>query len=163
MIKFIPCGDIFSIENVASYAHGCNCAGAMGKGIALQFRAKFPAMYAEYKSLCKNGKYNPGDVFDYNYGPGHVYNLATQVSWRTKAKIEFIRASVSRMFELAIADSVTAIAMPAIGAGLGGLQWDDVKDVITDISMAYPGVDLFVVEKFTPSKCYSQNSFALGK
>ena len=94
MIKFIPQGDIFLLENVSSYAHGCNCAGAMGKGIAIQFRNKFPAMYAEYKLLCKNGQYNPGDVFDYNYGLGHVYNLATQESWRTKAKIEFIQASV---------------------------------------------------------------------
>ncbi len=148
MIKFIPQGDIFLLENVSSYAHGCNCAGAMGKGIAIQFRNKFPTMYAEYKLLCKNGQYNPGDVFDYNYGLGHVYNLATQESWRTKAKIEFIQASVLRMFELAMADGVTAIAMPAIGAGLGGLQWNDVKEAIADISMGYPDIDLFVVEKF---------------
>ena len=46
MIKFIPQGDIFLLENVSSYAHGCNCAGAMGKGIAIQFRNKFPAMYS---------------------------------------------------------------------------------------------------------------------
>ena len=59
MIKFIPQGDIFLLENVSSYAHGCNCAGAMGKGIAIQFRNKFPAMYAEYKLLCKNGQYIP--------------------------------------------------------------------------------------------------------
>ncbi|MCM1489989.1 MAG: hypothetical protein NC095_04095 [Muribaculum sp.] len=41
MVKLIEKGNIFKIEGVTSYAHGCNCAGAMGKGIALQFRAKF--------------------------------------------------------------------------------------------------------------------------
>ena len=151
MIRFIPQGNIFAIENVSSYAHGCNCAGAMGKGIAVQFKDKFPAMYAEYKAICKNGQYRPGDVFDYNYGRGHVYNLATQVSWRTKAEIGFIRSAVERMFELAGTGGVTAIAMPAIGAGLGGLKWNDVKTALTEIAAAYPDIDLYVVEKFAPA------------
>lgn len=151
MIYFIEKGDIFAIEGVASYAHGCNCAGAMGKGIAVQFRDKFPEMYKQYKLLCKNGEYLPGDVFDYNYGEGHVYNLGTQLTWRTKAKIEFIRASVSKMCELAIMDSVTKIAMPAIGAGLGGLIWNDVKEEIELISHRYPDVDLYVVEQYSPN------------
>ena len=45
MIKFIAYGDIFSISGISCYAHGCNCAGAMGKGIALQFKKRFPQMY----------------------------------------------------------------------------------------------------------------------
>lgn len=151
MIYFIEKGDIFAIEGVACYAHGCNCAGAMGKGIAVQFRDKFPEMYKQYKLLCKNGEYLPGDVFDYNYGEGHVYNLGTQLTWRTKAKIEFIRASVSKMCELAIMDGVTKIAMPAIGAGLGGLIWNDVKEEIELISHRYPDVDLYVVEQYSPN------------
>ena len=49
MVNFIEQGDIFNLNGVHSYAHGCNCAGAMGKGIALQFRERYPKMYAEYK------------------------------------------------------------------------------------------------------------------
>ena len=49
MVKYISEGDIFKIEGVNNYAHGCNCAGAMGKGIALVFRAKYPQMYNKYK------------------------------------------------------------------------------------------------------------------
>lgn len=48
MIRYIEKGDIFRIEGVSSYAHGCNCAGAMGKGIAVQFKDKYPDMYLEY-------------------------------------------------------------------------------------------------------------------
>lgn len=44
MIQFIERGDIFNIEGVNNYAHGCNCAGAMGKGIALQLKNKYPKM-----------------------------------------------------------------------------------------------------------------------
>lgn len=54
MIKFIAYGDIFSISGISCYAHGCNCAGAMGKGIALQFKKRFPQMYLQYrKNVCK--------------------------------------------------------------------------------------------------------------
>ena len=85
MIRYIEKGDIFRIEGVSSYAHGCNCAGAMGKGIAVQFKDKYPEMYFEYKLLCKENKFCPGDVFDYDYGNRHIYNLGTQATWRTRA------------------------------------------------------------------------------
>lgn len=148
MVHFIKEGDIFSLKGVSSYAHGCNCAGAMGKGIALQFRNRYPVMYKEYKLLCQSGQFNPGDVFDYNYGEGYVYNLATQQSWRTQAKIEYIKSALNEMCKLAISQNVKSIAMPAIGAGLAGLHWEEVKSVINDISLLYPAVDLYVVEAF---------------
>lgn len=151
MINYIERGDIFSIPNVTSYAHGCNCAGAMGKGIALQFREKFPAMYTEYRELCANGTFRVGDVFDYDYGQGHVYNLGTQVTWRTKAKLEYIKSAVEKMMTLAEASGIRRIALPAIGAGLGGLRWDDVKELLNNAAAFHPSVDLFVVETYAPS------------
>ena len=98
--------------------------------------------------MCLAGRYNPGDVFDYNYGKGHVYNLGTQQTWRTKAKLEYIERSVVGMLELASGDNVSKIALPAIGAGLGGLQWKDVKAVLDRVSAAYPNIDLYVVEAY---------------
>ena len=148
MIQFIGRGDIFNIKDVNSYAHGCNCAGAMGKGIALQFKNKYPKMYSEYRAMCKDGLFNPGDVFDYNYGNGHIYNLGTQVSWKTKARLEYIENSVGRMLELAASDNVTKIALPAIGAGLGGLNWNDVKEILNRVSVNYPDIELYVVETY---------------
>lgn len=148
MITFIEKGDIFRIPGVNSYAHGCNCAGAMGKGIALQFRDKYPRMYHEYHALCSEGLYKPGDVFDYCYGDGHIYNLGTQLTWRTKARLEYIEQSVEEMLRLAARDKVDKIALPAIGAGLGGLQWNDVKEVLAAVSSRHPAVDLYVVETY---------------
>lgn len=150
MIKYIERGDIFAIPGVTSYAHGCNCVGAMGKGIAVQFRNKFPAMYEKYRRLCADGLFRVGDVFDYDYGDGHVYNLGTQASWRTQAKPEYIRASVEKMLALAQADGVDRIALPAIGAGLGGLKWEDVKTVLEVAAAQCPDVDLYVVEAYSP-------------
>ena len=68
MIHYIKEGDIFSIEGVTNYAHGCNCAGSMGRGIVVQFRKRFPRMYENYRQMCLNKTFRPGDVYDYNYG-----------------------------------------------------------------------------------------------
>lgn len=149
MISFIEKGDIFAIKGVYSYAHGCNCAGAMGKGIALQFKKKFPEMYLIYKEMCKEGKFNPGEVYDYDYGEGHVYNLGTQKTWKTPAKMEYIRESLSKMLEIASLNKIETIALPAIGAGLGGLEWNDVKELMRNISLDFPTVHLIVVESYS--------------
>lgn len=151
MIHYIEYGDIFKIPGVTSYAHGCNCAGAMGKGIALQFKAKFPEMYFEYKRLCDNGEFNPGDVYAYNYGSGYVFNLGTQVTWRTKAKLEYIESAIDKMMEIAESVDVDKIALPAIGAGLGGLLWVDVKQTLEKVAAQHISVDLYVVENYCKS------------
>ena len=52
------------------------------------------------------------------------------------------------MLKLANSNNVTAIALPAIGAGLGGLKWDDVKTILDTVSNDYPNVDLYVVETY---------------
>ena len=91
-----------------------------------------------------------GDVFDYDYGIGHVYNLGTQQTWRTRARLEYIEQSVARMMEMSSSEGVQKIAMPAIGAGLGGLRWADVRDVIEKAAGSNPSVELIVVENYSP-------------
>ena len=100
-------------------------------------------MYIKYKQLCKEGEFWPGDMFYYDYGGGHIYNLGTQVTWRTRAEIEYIEDSLDRMLYLAACNDVKAI-----GAGLGGLRWDDVKMCIEHVASRYPTVDLYVVEAY---------------
>lgn len=148
MVHYIQEGNIFKIPQVRNYAHGCNCSGAMGKGIALQFKAKFPEMFEQYKALCKDNKYNVGDVFQYQYKDGFVYNLGTQKTWWEKAELEYIEESLHRMLEMAENEGVKEIAMPAIGAGLGGISWDDIKPLISKVASNHPTVDLYVVERY---------------
>ncbi|MBY0282046.1 MAG: macro domain-containing protein [Alphaproteobacteria bacterium] len=148
MVTYIEHGNIFKLKEISNYAHGCNCAGAMGKGIALQFKEKFPKMYIEYKRLCKEGLFSVGDVYTYNYDNGTVFNLGTQISWKTKADINAVESSLIKMLSYAHENNIFKIALPKIGAGLGGLNWDDVKFVIDKITRDYPNVDLFVVENY---------------
>lgn len=155
MILYILKGDIFNLSGVTSYAHGCNCAGAMGKGIALQFKRNFPKMYNEYHQLCLSGCFNPGDIFSYEYASGcFVYNLATQKHYAIQgqlAKLPHISASVKKMLEHAREHRVQKIALPKIGAGLGGLDWNDVKKTLESVAASYPDVELYVVEEYSKS------------
>jgi O-acetyl-ADP-ribose deacetylase (regulator of RNase III) len=148
MVTYIEFGNIFKIDGVQNYAHGCNCAGVMGKGIAVEFKARYPKMYNEYKVLCKNGKFTLGSVFEYNYGDGYVFNLGTQVSWTTRANIEAVGEAIDKMLSIASSLKVNKIALPKIGAGLGSLNWNDVKALIETAAANHPEVDLFVVENF---------------
>ncbi|MEI3796511.1 MULTISPECIES: macro domain-containing protein [unclassified Chitinophaga] len=148
MVTYLKEGNIFNIPGVSNYAHGCNCAGAMGKGIAVQFKEKFPEMYLQYKKLCRSGTFTLGEVFMYNYGDGRVFNLGTQQSWTTKAEISAVNVAIGKMLQLAAENQVTQIALPKIGAGLGKLDWESVKRVINERATTYPEIDLFVVENF---------------
>lgn len=148
MVTYIEFGNIFNLQGISSYAHGCNCAGAMGKGIALQFKKKFPKMYIEYKKLCKEGLFSLGDLYTYDYDNGTIFNLGTQTTWKTKADIKAIESSLIKMFSYAQQNNILGIALPKIGAGLGGLNWNDVKFIINIVAKDYPNVDLFVVENY---------------
>lgn len=150
MVTYIENGDIFKVNNLRNYAHGCNCVGAMGKGIALQFKKMFPHMYREYKKLCDSGDYKLGDIFVYEYGNGYIFNLATQSTWKTKADLEAIKSSFVKMLEFAKNESIKNITLPKIGAGLGGLNWDKVKQVIEEVASKFPEIDLYIVENYMP-------------
>jgi len=152
MITYFSQGDIFNIPNVFAYAHGCNCAGAMGKGIAIQFREQFPQMYKEYRKLCQSGDFKVGDVFLYKTDKGGVFNLGTQESWKTKAQLQYIKKSIETMFLLAQQNHISKIALPKIGAGLGGLNWEEVKHIIEQNAKEYPNIDLFIVEHYKNSE-----------
>lgn len=148
MVRFIKEGNIFRIKNIKNYAHGCNCAGAMGKGIALTFKQKFPKMYKEYNILCKNDYFNIGDVFLYQYKEGFIFNLGTQQTWKTPVDYGGLSLAIERMLDIATAQNIRSIAMPKIGAGLGGGNWEIIRNIILHISEKYSLIDLYVIEDY---------------
>lgn len=143
-------GDLFGASGLDALAHGCNCAGAMGKGIAVEFRKRFPEMYAEYKERCVRGRFNLGDVFAWTHEPITVFNLGTQKTWRTKADLTAVKTSLKAMIQLAEQAGVRRVGLPRIGAGLGGLAWQDVRSVLVALGES-TSVELVVFEEYEPS------------
>lgn len=143
-------GDLFHDSGLDALAHGCNCAGAMGKGIAVEFRRRFPQMYVEYKKRCDDGRFQPGDVFPWCEGEITVFNLATQKTWRSQAEIFAIETAVRAMVALAEKSAIRRIGLPRIGAGLGGLPWKPVRKLLQRIGEGTE-IDLIVVEEYIPT------------
>ncbi|NMO17019.1 macro domain-containing protein [Pyxidicoccus fallax] len=150
-------GDLFRWPGLKALAHGCNCAGAMGKGIAVEFRQRFPRMYAEYKERCADGRFRPGDVFTWTEDGVTVFNLGTQKTWRTKAELPAIEAAVTRMVRAAEQLGIPRIGLPRIGAGLGGLLWEPIRAMLERIGETTQ-VELLVFEEFLPASTESEGA-----
>lgn len=115
-------GDLFTC-GIPAIAHGVNCQGRMGSGIAVQFRLRWPHMYEAYRRRClKHGGLVPGDVMPWEYDGGVVFNLATQPVPGPSAQTWMITAAIGRMITGAAYDfGLKQVAIPEIGCGLGGL------------------------------------------
>ena len=107
-----------------------NCEGFMGKGIAYQFKRRFPENNKEYVKYCEAGKLKPGVLFIFKENGKTIVNFPTKDRWRSPSKMEYISsgldAFVDRLSEL----DVKKAALPPLGCGNGGLNWDDVKSLI---------------------------------
>ncbi len=152
-IKFVS-GDLFANRFKAqALAHGCNCQGSMGAGIATGFRDRYPEMFAEYRRRCKAEprEFNLGDVFLWkDDGRSWVFNLGTQEGiWRARASYEAIEAALTGMRQQADGEGVVSIAVPRIGTGYGGLSWKKVRAVVEKVFADWPGT-LYVYEEYVP-------------
>ncbi|MGM7645738.1 macro domain-containing protein [Nocardia sp. JW2] len=126
-------GNLFAATDLDAVGHGCNCAGAMGRGIATEFKRRWPEMYEEYRVRCRDGRLTPGSVFVWQCDDVTVYNLGTQAHWRGKATLPAIVSSVGAMLAHADEADLRRIGVPRIGAGLGGLEWSDVEGAIMPV------------------------------
>lgn len=144
MISFTE-GDLFAC-GIPDIAHGVNCRGVMGAGIAVQFKARYPGMYDSYRRRClRRSGMIPGDVMPWKHDDGRViFNLATQDRPGADAKPWMIAAAVGRMITEADHDfGITRIALPMIGCGIGGLTEADLRTSLAPYADA--PVDLVVV------------------
>ena len=139
-------GDLFASRDLDGIGHGCNCAGAMGAGIAVEFRRRWPKMFDEYRARCRDGRFGLGDVFVWKDSGLTIFNLGTQRTWRTKATIEAIETALARMLEIAREERLARVGLPRIGAGLGGLDWSPVKAALSRVGEA-SAVHLVVFER----------------
>jgi O-acetyl-ADP-ribose deacetylase (regulator of RNase III) len=136
-----------------------NTVGVMGKGIALQFKQAFPENYKLYKAACDAGEVLTGKIFVYDahsLGPRrYVLNFPTKRHWRGKSRIEDIRSGLSDLISQIKKLEIESIALPALGCGNGGLDWDDVRPLIYDAFERLPSVEVLL---FPPTGAPSPDS-----
>jgi len=126
-------GDIFN-SDVEAIVNTVNCVGIMGRGLALQFKNKFPQNFKEYAVACKNEQVQPGKMHIYQTGqltnPKYIINFPTKRHWKGKSKIEDIENGLDDLIKTIEKYSIKSIAVPPLGSGLGGLNWQIVKQTI---------------------------------
>jgi O-acetyl-ADP-ribose deacetylase (regulator of RNase III) len=151
-VEFVS-GDLFvNRVGAEAFAHGCNCAGSMGAGIAVGFKERYPAMFEEFRRRCKATppEFGLGDVFLWREdGKPAVFNLGTQPRPGRGATYPVVGQALRAMRELADREGVRTVAAPRIAAGYGGLSWKKVRAVIEEAFADWTGT-LFVYEEYQP-------------
>lgn len=127
-------GDLLK-QDVDAIINTVNCVGVMGKGIALQFKQKWPENYKAYVKACKLGQVRPGEMFVHHLGkfagkPHFIINFPTKDHWRSKSEISFIEEGLKDLIRVIHENNIKSIAMPPLGCGNGGLNWHIVKPLI---------------------------------
>lgn len=124
-------GDLLE-SDAEALVNTVNCVGVMGKGLARQFRIKYPYMFLAYKDVCTSGAFLPGGVhWYYDRTTGKmIYNLATKDHWRDPSRLQWVENGLEMLANLVRMDGIKSIAIPPLGCGLGGLDWADVEPLI---------------------------------
>lgn len=139
-------GDLLKQDDVDAIVNTVNCVGIMGKGIALQFRNKWPENFRAYETACKAKQVRPGHMFVFDSGglvkPNFIINFPTKDHWRGKSRIEFIRDGLADLVAQIHRLGIRSVAIPPLGCGNGGLDWAEVKPLIEAAFADLPEVDV---------------------
>ena len=139
-------GDILQ-DDAEALVNTVNCVGAMGRGIALQFKKAFPANFKAYAAACTKAEVQPGRMFVFKTGqitnPRYIINFPTKRHWRGASRLEDIDSGLQALVETIGQYNIQSIAVPPLGSGLGGLDWVVVKPRIA--AALQPLTDVHVV------------------
>jgi O-acetyl-ADP-ribose deacetylase (regulator of RNase III) len=143
-------GDLLKQDDVDAIVNTVNCVGVMGKGIALQFRNKWPANNQAYELACKAGQVKLGKMFVFDSGglvkPNFIINFPTKGHWRAKSEIKSIQDGLKDLVAEVRRLNIKSIAIPPLGCGNGGLDWDDVRPLIVDAFKPLADVEVRLFE-----------------
>ena len=117
-------GDLFT-SDAPILGHGINCKGAMRAGIATQFSKRFPDMYEWYKKECRAFRIKPGHAYLWPDPSGVVIaNIASQYRPGNDARYDWTIAGLREVIQICEESTIPKFAIPLIGCGIGGLNWD---------------------------------------
>lgn len=117
-------GDIFESE-AQTLVNTVNCVGVMGKGIALEFKRRFPDMYDDYARRCAAGEVQLGRPYLYKrLLLPWILNFPTKEHWRSPSRMNDIIESMRYLYRHYRRWGITSMAVPPLGCGHGQLDWE---------------------------------------
>ena len=143
MIKYLE-GNILH-EQSDAIVNTVNTVGVMGKGLALQFKKAFPHNFNVYKAACDDKSLVTGSVLAVSMEslnpPYYIINFPTKAHWKGKSKIEFVESGLDSMINEAQRLNLKSVSIPALGSGLGGLDWQQVNALMEQKLSQVPEIE----------------------
>lgn len=143
-------GDILK-SKAEAIVNTVNCVGVMGRGIALQFKKAYPENFKFYAAACKQYGVKPGKIFVVEtgslIGPKYILNFPTKRHWKDKSRMEDIESGLIDLVHVIKQYDIKSIAIPPLGCGLGGLQWDV---VLPKIQQSLQGLSSVAISIYEP-------------
>lgn len=147
-------GDLLK-SPVHALVNTVNCVGVMGKGIALQFHRTFPFNSRIYEEKCQVGEVRTGQMLivpvpeswrEEHLGSTlrYIINFPTKQHWRSRSQLEWIRSGLSNLVEEIKIREIESIALPPLGCGNGGLDWEQVQPLIETAFRDLPQVQVWL-------------------
>ena len=146
MIHYINRKNFFD-SKADALVNPVNCKGTMGKGIAKEFKERFPESFLPYKGACDTGKLKPGILLLVrSTGQPDLFMLKkpavilfpTKKHWKDKSRLVWIKRGLIYLKKNYRQWGLKSIAMPQLGCGLGGLKWEQVKSLIEKFFKSEP-------------------------
>lgn len=120
----------------AAIINTVNCQGTSknSAGVAGQVFRQFDGVHKSYMNICNQKKFFPGGVqmLEVNPSTGEretgggqwVFNVATKDHWKDDSKLEWVEDILKKLPKAVERTGVKSLALPPLGCGHGGLDWD---------------------------------------
>jgi O-acetyl-ADP-ribose deacetylase (regulator of RNase III)/uncharacterized protein YwgA len=123
-------GDLFA-SRANTLVNTVNCVGVMGKGVALEFKKRWPAMFGDYRRRCEQKLVRLGEPYLYRDATGaSIINFPTKNHWRSPSRITDIERGLDYLVAHSAEWGIQSLALPPLGCGNGGLEWTEVGPLI---------------------------------
>jgi O-acetyl-ADP-ribose deacetylase (regulator of RNase III) len=141
MITYVY-GDIF-YSPARVLVNPVNTVGAMGNGLAYDFKRFFPDMYEAYRELCHDDRFQIGQLLMYRTANKWVLNFPTKRHFRADSQLEYIEAGLKKFARTYADQNITSVSFPALGTGTGNLDWEEVRPLMESYLAPLP-ISVFI-------------------
>ena len=142
-------GNLFNTKAMA-IVNTVNCVGAMGKGIALEFKLRYPDMFKEYQRICFRHILKPGQILPYKKSNPLILNFAIKDDWKDPSKVEWVEETLQKFVANYKKLDIKSVAFPWMGAMNGGIPIEIIKDLTRKYLSNLDDIDIEVYE-FDPN------------
>jgi O-acetyl-ADP-ribose deacetylase (regulator of RNase III)/uncharacterized protein YwgA len=123
-------GNLFE-SKAQTLVNTVNCVGVMGKGVAFEFKKRYPQMFEDYASRCEHEEVRLGRPYLYRDPSGtRIVNFPTKSHWRAASRLADIERGLDYFVAHVKEWKITSVVFPPLGCGNGGLEWTEVGPLL---------------------------------